>query len=117
MVGLGLWLGLGHWLTRGMGAPPPLKPTSTGYGGAWVGGMSFSLAIESLPCHLTSPTSPPHARLHTHANGATPQTHTQTQAPGVVPWAFYPNPRPNPRPIPHDLNASVISTHLLHKTF
>ncbi|MFS7997607.1 hypothetical protein Hanom_Chr12g01143781 [Helianthus anomalus] len=89
MVGLGLGFGLGHWLTRGMGAPPPLKPTPMWYGGAWVGGlgawvggMSFGLAIQSLSCHLTSPTSPPHARLHTHANGATPQTHAQTQAPG-----------------------------------
>ncbi|MFS7918883.1 hypothetical protein Hanom_Chr03g00206411 [Helianthus anomalus] len=27
-----------------------------GYGGAWVGGMSLVLAIESPPCHLTSPT-------------------------------------------------------------
>ncbi|MFS7902101.1 hypothetical protein Hanom_Chr01g00007281 [Helianthus anomalus] len=90
MVGLGL----GHWLTRGMGAPPPLKPTPMGYGGALVGGMSFGLAIESLSCHLTSPTSLPHARLHTHANGATPKpkllgwclgrftpTHAQTPAP------------------------------------
>ncbi|MFS7953658.1 hypothetical protein Hanom_Chr07g00621231 [Helianthus anomalus] len=108
MVGLGLGLELGHWLTRGMGAPPPLKPTPMGYGGAWVGGlgggMSFGLAIESPPCHLTSPTSPLHARLQTHANGAKPQTHAQTQAPWVMPWAFYPNPRPNPRPIPHGLN-------------
>ncbi|MFS7984967.1 hypothetical protein Hanom_Chr11g00992861 [Helianthus anomalus] len=116
MVRLGLGLGLGHWLTRGMGAPPPLKPTPMGYGGAWVGGMSFGLAIESLPCHLTSPTSPPHARLHTYANGATPQTHAQTQAPGVMPWAFYPNPRPNPRLIPHGLNYIVqLFMHLTSK--
>ncbi|MFS7908383.1 hypothetical protein Hanom_Chr01g00082541 [Helianthus anomalus] len=57
-------------------------------------GLGFGLAIESPPCHLTSPTSPPHARLQTHANGATPQpkppgwwlgrfqpTHAPTQAP------------------------------------
>ncbi|MFS7965989.1 hypothetical protein Hanom_Chr09g00768571 [Helianthus anomalus] len=63
-----------------MGAPPPLKPTPMGYGGAWVEGLGwgheFGLTIESTPCHLTSPTSPtssPHARLQTHANGATPQ--------------------------------------------
>ncbi|MFS7989722.1 hypothetical protein Hanom_Chr11g01050221 [Helianthus anomalus] len=29
MVGFGLR----HWLTRGMGAPPPLKPIGMGYGG------------------------------------------------------------------------------------
>ncbi|MFS8014277.1 hypothetical protein Hanom_Chr15g01342701 [Helianthus anomalus] len=77
-----------------------------GYGGAWVGGMSFGLAIESPPCHLTNPTSPPHARLHAHANGAMPQTHAhaQNQAPGVVPWTFYLNPRPNPRPYPTALS-------------
>ncbi|KAJ0437000.1 hypothetical protein HanRHA438_Chr16g0744831 [Helianthus annuus] len=90
------------------GSPPPLKPTPIGYGGAWVGGLGwgheFGLAIESPPCHLTSPTSPPHARLQTHANGATPQTHAPTQAPGVVAWAFSANPRPNPSPIPHGLN-------------
>ncbi|MFS7924093.1 hypothetical protein Hanom_Chr03g00268571 [Helianthus anomalus] len=102
MVGLGLGLGLGHWLTRGMTVPLPLKSTPMGYGGAWVGGMSFGLAIESPPCHLTSPTSPPHARLQTHANGATPQTHAKTQAPGMMSWVFYPNPRPNPRgPAPY----------------
>ncbi|MFS7999941.1 hypothetical protein Hanom_Chr12g01172561 [Helianthus anomalus] len=69
-----------------MGAPPPLKPTLMGYGGAWVGDMSFGLAIESPPCHLTSPTSPPHAWLHTHANRATPQT----QAPGWCLGRFTP---------------------------
>ncbi|MFS7956412.1 hypothetical protein Hanom_Chr07g00654351 [Helianthus anomalus] len=37
MVGLGL----GHWLTREMEAPPPLKPMLMGYGGAWVEGMSL----------------------------------------------------------------------------
>ncbi|KAF5799975.1 hypothetical protein HanXRQr2_Chr07g0310671 [Helianthus annuus] len=69
-----VWFGLGYLLTRGMGAPPPPKPMPMGYGGAWVGGLGwghgFGLAIESPPCHLTSP---PHTRLQTHANGATPQ--------------------------------------------
>ncbi|MFS7995078.1 hypothetical protein Hanom_Chr12g01113831 [Helianthus anomalus] len=74
-------LGLGHWLTRGMRAPPPLKPTPMGYGGAWVRGLGwgheFGLAIESPPCHLTSPTSPTsNPRQWTHAQ----------------------NPRPNPSP-------------------
>ncbi|MFS7912086.1 hypothetical protein Hanom_Chr02g00125711 [Helianthus anomalus] len=108
MVGRGLGLGLGHWLTRGMGGPLPLKPMPMGYGGAWVEGMSFGLAIESPPCHLSSPTSPPHVRLQTHANGATPQTHAQTQAPGVVPWTFYPNPRPNPRTYPTALLLLIV---------
>ncbi|MFS8024820.1 hypothetical protein Hanom_Chr16g01467871 [Helianthus anomalus] len=101
-------LGLGHWLTRGMGAPLPLKPTPMGYGGAWVGGHKFGLDIESPSCHLTSPTSPPHVRLQTHANGATPQTHAPTQAPGVVAWAFSANLRPNPSPIPHSLNHTLM---------
>ncbi|MFS7948784.1 hypothetical protein Hanom_Chr06g00563911 [Helianthus anomalus] len=47
MVGLGL----GHWLTRGMGAPPPLKPTPMRYGGAWVGGMSLVLPLRAR--HVT----------------------------------------------------------------
>ncbi|MFS7972165.1 hypothetical protein Hanom_Chr09g00841511 [Helianthus anomalus] len=98
--GLGLGLGLGHWLTRGMGAPPPLIPTPMGYGGAWVRGMSFDLTIESPPCHLTSPTSPPHARLQTHANGATPQTHAQTQAPGWCLGRFTPTHAQTPVPYP-----------------
>ncbi|KAJ0680632.1 hypothetical protein HanPI659440_Chr16g0626381 [Helianthus annuus] len=101
MVGLELGLGLGHLLTRGMGAPPP---TQTHAHRVWWGlgwWHEFDLAIESPPCHLTSP---PHARLQTHANGATPQTHAPTQAPGVVAWAFSANPRPNPSPIPHVLN-------------
>ncbi|MFS7933581.1 hypothetical protein Hanom_Chr04g00381551 [Helianthus anomalus] len=34
-------LGLVYWLTRGMGAPPPLKLTPMRYNGAWVGGMSL----------------------------------------------------------------------------
>ncbi|MFS7923484.1 hypothetical protein Hanom_Chr03g00261231 [Helianthus anomalus] len=72
MVGLGLW----HWLTRGMGAPLPLKPTPMGYGGAWVGGMSFGLAIESPPCHLTSPLA--------------------RTTPGFKPTPMGPRPKPKP---------------------
>ncbi|KAJ0512164.1 hypothetical protein HanIR_Chr11g0560111 [Helianthus annuus] len=58
------------------------------------------MAIESPPCHLASP---PHARLQTHAKGGHAQIQAPTQAPGVVAWAFSPNPRPNPSPIPHGL--------------
>ncbi|MFS7959884.1 hypothetical protein Hanom_Chr08g00696371 [Helianthus anomalus] len=81
MVGFGLGIRLGHWLTREMGASPSLKSTLMGYGGAWIGGHEFGLAIKSPPCHLTSPTSPPHARLQTHANGATPQPKPHTPQP------------------------------------
>ncbi|MFS7901085.1 hypothetical protein Hanom_Chr00s167780g01827481 [Helianthus anomalus] len=44
------------------GNPPPLKPTSIGYGGAWVRGLGwgheFALAFESLPCHLLARPTP-----------------------------------------------------------
>ncbi|MFS7925622.1 hypothetical protein Hanom_Chr04g00287211 [Helianthus anomalus] len=77
MVGLGL----GHWLTRGMGVPhpPPLKPTPMGYGGAWVGGHEFGLAIESLPCHLLAHLTP---GFKPTPMGATPKTHAQPKPPG-----------------------------------
>ncbi|MFS7909450.1 hypothetical protein Hanom_Chr01g00094741 [Helianthus anomalus] len=45
-----------------------------GYGGAWVGGHEFGLAIESLPCHLLArPTlgfklTPMGPRLDPHPN-------------------------------------------------
>ncbi|MFS8027262.1 hypothetical protein Hanom_Chr16g01496601 [Helianthus anomalus] len=48
-----------------------------GYGGAWVGGHGFALAIESLPCHLLARPTP--------AFKPTP----------IEPC---PNPRPNPSP-------------------
>ncbi|MFS7953912.1 hypothetical protein Hanom_Chr07g00624161 [Helianthus anomalus] len=88
MVGLGLRLGLGHWLTRGMGAPPPLKPTPMGYGGAWVGGLGlgawvggheFGLAIESLPCHLLARLTP---GFKPTPMGVTPKTHSKPKPPG-----------------------------------
>ncbi|MFS7905677.1 hypothetical protein Hanom_Chr01g00050501 [Helianthus anomalus] len=59
-----------------MGAPPPLKLTLMEYGGAWVGGMSFGLAIESPPCHLTSP------------------------MPGFKSTPMGPRPKPTPKPKP-----------------
>ncbi|MFS7938839.1 hypothetical protein Hanom_Chr05g00444481 [Helianthus anomalus] len=83
-----------------MGAPLPLKPTPIGYGGAWVGGLGFGLAIESPPCHLTSPTSPPHVWIQTHANGAMPQTHAQTKTPGWCLGRFTPTHAQTPAPYP-----------------
>ncbi|MFS7918652.1 hypothetical protein Hanom_Chr03g00203641 [Helianthus anomalus] len=71
MVGLEL----GHLLTRGMGAPPSLKPTTMGYGGGLDWGHEFALAIESLPCHLLA-----------------------RPTPGFKPTSM--GPRPNPRPNP-----------------
>ncbi|MFS7964338.1 hypothetical protein Hanom_Chr08g00749081 [Helianthus anomalus] len=71
-----------------------------GYGGAWVGGHEFGLAIESLPCHLLARhvtlLPRPTPGLKAKPKGATPQP---KPPPGVVAWAFY----PNPSPIPHGL--------------
>ncbi|MFS7964594.1 hypothetical protein Hanom_Chr08g00752171 [Helianthus anomalus] len=74
MVGLGLGLGLRHWLTRGMGALPPLKPTHMGYGGAWVGGMSLVWPLRAL-----------HVTLLAHPT------------PGFKPTSMGPRPNPSPR--------------------
>ncbi|MFS7932874.1 hypothetical protein Hanom_Chr04g00373041 [Helianthus anomalus] len=90
----GAWVG--HWLTRGMGK----KHTPMGYGGAWVGGHELTHAIESPTYHLASP---PHARLQTHAKGATPKPKPQPKPPG---WWLrrFPQPMPQPKPhTPHDL--------------
>ncbi|MFS8022241.1 hypothetical protein Hanom_Chr16g01437131 [Helianthus anomalus] len=71
-----------------------------GYGGAWVGGLGwgheFGLVIESPSCHLTSPTSLPHARLQTHANGVTPQPKPSGWCLGRFPPIHAPTQAPYP---------------------
>ncbi|MFS8009470.1 hypothetical protein Hanom_Chr14g01285121 [Helianthus anomalus] len=64
-----------------MRAPPPLKPTSMGYGGTWLGslglGHEFGLAIESMSCHLLA-----------------------RPTPGFKPTPMGPRPKPTPQPKP-----------------
>ncbi|MFS7989478.1 hypothetical protein Hanom_Chr11g01047381 [Helianthus anomalus] len=48
-----------------------------GYGGAWVGGHDFGLAIESLPYHLLA-----------------------RPTPGFKPTPMGPRPKPTPQPKP-----------------
>ncbi|MFS7950109.1 hypothetical protein Hanom_Chr06g00579451 [Helianthus anomalus] len=76
MVGLGL----GHWLTRGMGPPPPLKPTPMGYGGAWVWGMSLVWALRTRHVTLLALLARP--------------------TPGFKPTPMGPRPKPTPQPKP-----------------
>ncbi|MFS7974812.1 hypothetical protein Hanom_Chr10g00873111 [Helianthus anomalus] len=59
---------------------------------AWVRGHEFSLATESLSCHLLARPTP---GFKPTPMEVTPKTH----APGVVAWTFSANPRPNPSPI------------------
>ncbi|MFS7939533.1 hypothetical protein Hanom_Chr05g00452881 [Helianthus anomalus] len=94
MVGLGL----GHWLTRGMGAPPPLKPTPMGYGGAWVGGLGFGLAIESPPCHLTSPLACPTPGFKPTPMGSRPKPTPKQKPSGWCLGRFTPTHTQTPRP-------------------
>ncbi|MFS7973529.1 hypothetical protein Hanom_Chr09g00857621 [Helianthus anomalus] len=76
MVGLG-WVWVVAFVDTWNGSPSPLKPTPIGYGGAWVGGHEFALAIESLSCHLLACPTP----------GFKP-----------TPMGSRPDPRPNPSP-------------------
>ncbi|MFS7955918.1 hypothetical protein Hanom_Chr07g00648421 [Helianthus anomalus] len=78
-----------------MGVPSPLKPTPMGYGGAWIGGMSFLWPLESLPCHLLARPTP---GFKPTLMGPRPNSHPNP-SPRVVTWAF----SPNPRPMPHGL--------------
>ncbi|MFS7986338.1 hypothetical protein Hanom_Chr11g01009161 [Helianthus anomalus] len=90
-----LGFGLGHLLTRGMGAPPT---TQTHAHWVWWGlgwGHEFALAIESLPCHLLARPTP--------GFKPTPMGPRPNPSPRVVAWAFSANPRPNLSPIPHSL--------------
>ncbi|MFS8011691.1 hypothetical protein Hanom_Chr14g01312001 [Helianthus anomalus] len=69
-------LGLGHLLTRVMGAPT----TQTHAHGVWWGlgwGHEFALAIKSLPCHLLA-----------------------RPTPGFKPTPMGPRPKPTPQPKP-----------------
>ncbi|MFS7932543.1 hypothetical protein Hanom_Chr04g00369071 [Helianthus anomalus] len=76
MVGLGL----GHLLTRGMGAPSPLKPTPMGYGGAWIGGMSLVWPLRARHVTLLALLARP--------------------TPGLKPTPMEPRPKPTPKPKP-----------------
>ncbi|MFS7995378.1 hypothetical protein Hanom_Chr12g01117221 [Helianthus anomalus] len=71
---VGIWLR--HWLTRGMGAPSPLKPTPMGYGEAWVRGHEFGFMVWPLRArHVTLLARP---------------------TPGFKPTPMGPRPKPTP---------------------
>ncbi|MFS7907962.1 hypothetical protein Hanom_Chr01g00077631 [Helianthus anomalus] len=99
MVGLGL----GHLLTRGMGAPPPhpTPPTiQTHAHGVWWGlgwGHEFGLAIESLPCHLLARPTP---GFKLTPMGATPKLTPQPKLPGWWLGRFQPTHTPTQAPYP-----------------
>ncbi|MFS8019565.1 hypothetical protein Hanom_Chr15g01405251 [Helianthus anomalus] len=76
-----------------MGAPPPLKPTPMGYGGAWVGGHEFGLAIESLPCHLLAR---PRSGFKPTPMGPRPKPTPQPKPPGWWLGRFQPTQAPYP---------------------
>ncbi|MFS7891675.1 hypothetical protein Hanom_Chr00s000369g01638931 [Helianthus anomalus] len=79
------------------GSPLPLKPTSMGYGVAWVAGHELGLAIESLPCHLLARPTP---GFKPTPMGATPKTHAQPKSPGWWLGRFQPTHAPTQAPTP-----------------
>ncbi|MFS8017045.1 hypothetical protein Hanom_Chr15g01375651 [Helianthus anomalus] len=91
MVGLGLRFGLGHLLTRGMGVPPPLKPTPMGYGGAWVGGMSLVWPLRARHVTLLARPTP---GFKPTPMGPRPNPSPRDDGLGVLP-------QPTPQPKPH----------------
>ncbi|MFS7966671.1 hypothetical protein Hanom_Chr09g00776531 [Helianthus anomalus] len=96
MVGLEL----GHWLTRGIGAPPPLKPTPMGYGGAWVGGMSLVWPLRARHVTLLALLARPTPGFKRMPMGPRPNPSPRGDAMGV-----YPQLTPNPSPIPNGLRS------------
>ncbi|KAF5806767.1 hypothetical protein HanXRQr2_Chr05g0225451 [Helianthus annuus] len=66
-----------------------------GYGGAWVGGHEFGLAIESLPCHLLARPTPSFKPM---PMGATPKTHAQPKSPEWWLGRFQPTHTPTQAP-------------------
>ncbi|MFS7937996.1 hypothetical protein Hanom_Chr05g00434361 [Helianthus anomalus] len=63
--------------------------------GAWVGRYEFSLAIESLPCHLLARPTP---GFKPTPMGATPKTHAQPKPPGWWLGRFQPTHAQTPAP-------------------
>ncbi|MFS7950914.1 hypothetical protein Hanom_Chr07g00588811 [Helianthus anomalus] len=94
MVGLRLGLGLGHWLTRGIGAPHHSNPRPWGMVGLGLG-HEFGLAIESLPCHLLARPTP---GFKPTPMGATPNPSPRGGDLGVLPQPTPKSPPHTPRP-------------------
>ncbi|MFS8034632.1 hypothetical protein Hanom_Chr17g01583401 [Helianthus anomalus] len=113
MVGLGL----GHWLTRGMGAPPPLKPMPTGYGGAWVGGMSLVWPWRARHVTLLALLARPTPGFKPTPMGPRPNPSPRGGGLGV-----FSQPTPQPKPhtpqpnSPHTFTLNSLTCPLLHFT-
>ncbi|MFS7925412.1 hypothetical protein Hanom_Chr04g00284601 [Helianthus anomalus] len=116
MVGLGL----GHLVTRGMGAPHCLVTCPRGMAGCWLGlgwvhrlakpnGLNLKFKLFICPAmtwrgQRMKPSQLGCQGRPTPGLKAKPQgPRPNPSPPGVVAWAFSPNPGQNPRPIPHGL--------------
>ncbi|MFS7958238.1 hypothetical protein Hanom_Chr07g00675871 [Helianthus anomalus] len=114
MVGLGL----GHLVTRGMGAPHCLVTYLRGMVRRWLSlgwvhrvpnGLNLKFKLFICPAMTWRGQRIEPSQLG-YQDRPTPDLKPKPQGPrpnpsppGVVSWAFSPNPRQNPRPIPHGL--------------